>query len=54
VEEFRTLSGDKTMLRVGMYEAYDRKTKKMLMDFDDLLMETHKVLKEEGGEGQVP
>lgn len=49
VEEFRELyQGDKTMLRVGdIYEAYDReKSKKFLMDFDDLLVETFRLLTE--------
>jgi DNA helicase-2/ATP-dependent DNA helicase PcrA len=49
VEEFKDLyEGDKTMLKVaGVYEAYDaEKTKKMLLDFDDLLVETHKLLSE--------
>lgn len=49
MEEFRDLyAGDKTMISVSnVYEAYDReKNKKMLMDFDDLLVEVHKVLKE--------
>jgi DNA helicase-2/ATP-dependent DNA helicase PcrA len=49
LEEFKDLyAGDKTMLNVGnVYEAYDReKAKKMLMDFDDLLVEVHRLLKE--------
>ena len=49
VEEFRDLyEGDKTMQKVaGIYEAYDaEKSKRMLMDFDDLLVETHKLLAE--------
>ncbi len=49
VEEFKDLyEGDKTMQKVaGIYEAYDgEKKKKMLMDFDDLLIETHKLLAE--------
>ena len=49
IEEFRDLyAGDRTMLKVGnVYEAYDReKAKKMLMDFDDLLVESHKLLQD--------
>lgn len=49
IEEFRDLfEGDKTMLKIAnIYESYDReKSKKMLMDFDDLLVETYKLLKE--------
>lgn len=49
VEEFRDLyEGDKTMQKVAaVYEAYDAaKKKKMLMDFDDLLCHTHKLLEE--------
>jgi len=49
VEEFRDLyQGDKTMMKVGdVYEAYDReKTKKYLLDFDDLLVETYRLLSE--------
>jgi DNA helicase-2/ATP-dependent DNA helicase PcrA len=52
VDEFRDLySGDKTMLKVAeIYEAYDKeKSKKMLKDFDDLLMEAFKVLNEKEG-----
>jgi DNA helicase-2/ATP-dependent DNA helicase PcrA len=52
VDEFRDLySGDKTMLKVGdVYEAYDReKSKKMLKDFDDLLIEAFKILSEKEG-----
>jgi len=48
VDEFKELYvGDKTMLKVAdVYEAYDReKSKKMLYDFDDLLVETYKLLK---------
>jgi DNA helicase-2/ATP-dependent DNA helicase PcrA len=48
-QEFRDLyEGDKTMLKVAdIYEAYDcEKTKKMLLDFDDLLVETYKLLKD--------
>jgi len=47
VEEFKDLyEGDKTMQKVaGIYEAYDgEKSKRMLMDFDDLLVQTHKLL----------
>ena len=38
--------GDKTMLKVAdIYESYDtEKEKKYLMDFDDLLVETHRLL----------
>ena len=49
VDEFKELYvGDKTMLKVGnIYEMYDHeKSKKMLYDFDDLLVETYKLLKE--------
>ena len=49
IEEFRDLyAGDRTMLKVGnVYESYDReKGKKMLMDFDDLLVESHKLLQD--------
>jgi DNA helicase-2/ATP-dependent DNA helicase PcrA len=49
VEEFRDLyEGDKTMLRVGdVYHAYqEKKSKKMLMDFDDLLVTTCQILKD--------
>ena len=49
VDEFKELYvGDKTMLKVGnIYETYDHeKSKKMLYDFDDLLVETYKLLKE--------
>jgi DNA helicase II / ATP-dependent DNA helicase PcrA len=49
LEEFRDLyAGDKTMLKVAnVYEAYDlEKAKKMLLDFDDLLVEVHKLLAE--------
>ena len=47
VEEFRCLyDNDKTMLKVAdIYESYDReKLKKYLLDFDDLLIETHSLL----------
>ena len=43
IEEFKTLyEGDKTMVRVAdIYEKYDgEKAKKYLLDFDDLLVET--------------
>ena len=49
VEEFRDLyEGDKTMLRVGdIYQAYsEKKSRKMLMDFDDLLFTTCQILKD--------
>ena len=49
VEEFRVLyEGDKTMLKVAdIYETYDRdKGKRLLMDFDDLLVEAHRMLTE--------
>jgi len=49
VDEFRELyQGDKTMLKVGdVYEAYDReKSKKLLLDFDDLLLSTYLLLSE--------
>ena len=49
VEDFKDLYvGDKTMLKIAdVYEAYDReKSKKMLYDFDDLQIETYKLLKE--------
>jgi len=49
VDEFKELYvGDKTMFKVGtIYETYDReKSKKMLYDFDDLLIETYRLLKE--------
>jgi DNA helicase-2/ATP-dependent DNA helicase PcrA len=49
VGEFRELyQGDKTMLKVGdVYEVYDReKARKLLMDFDDLLVDTYKLLNE--------
>jgi len=49
VDEFRDLyEGDKTMLKVAdIYEGYDReKTRKMLMDFDDLLVEVYWILSE--------
>ncbi|MFZ4437661.1 MAG: ATP-dependent helicase [Syntrophales bacterium] len=49
VEEFRVLyEGDKTMLKVAdIYESYDLdKSKKYLMDFDDLLVESYRILKD--------
>ncbi len=49
VDEFKELYvGDKTMLKIAdVYETYDReKSKKMLYDFDDLPVETYKLLKE--------
>jgi DNA helicase II / ATP-dependent DNA helicase PcrA len=49
VEEFRALyDGDKTMQRVaGVYEAYDlEKQKRLMLDFDDLLLETYRLLNE--------
>jgi DNA helicase-2/ATP-dependent DNA helicase PcrA len=49
VEEFRELyHGDKTMMKVGdIYEAYDNeKAKKLLKDFDDLLVDTYRLLNE--------
>jgi len=47
VDEFRTLyEGDKTMLKVAeIYRKYDEeKSKKCLMDFDDLLVESYRLL----------
>ena len=47
VQEFRELyDGDKLMLKVAdVYEAYDKeKEKKLLFDFDDLLVETYRLL----------
>jgi len=52
VDEFRELyAGDKTMLKIGdVYQAYDgEKSKRMLYDFDDLLLETYRLLKEDTG-----
>jgi len=49
VDEFKELYvGDKTMLKIGdVYGAYDKeKSKQMLFDFDDLLVETYQLLKE--------
>ena len=48
-DEFRALyEGDKTMLKVAnIYETYDReKSKTLLLDFDDLLVETYRLLSE--------
>ncbi|MFH2060501.1 MAG: ATP-dependent helicase [Pseudomonadota bacterium] len=48
VSEYRELFvGDKTMLKIAdIYESYDElKDKKMLMDFDDLLIQTYELLK---------
>ena len=48
VDEFRVLyEGDKTMLKIAdIYELYDQeKSKKFLLDFDDLLVESHRLLK---------
>ena len=52
VDEFRSLyEGDKSMQKVAdIYEAYDSgKQKKLLMDFDDLLVETYRLLSENEG-----
>jgi DNA helicase-2/ATP-dependent DNA helicase PcrA len=49
VEEFRALyEGDKSMIKVAdIYEAYDReKSKKFLLDFDDLLVKSYRLLNE--------
>lgn len=49
VEEFRELfAGDKTMIKIAdIYEQYEaRKEKKMLLDFDDLLVRSYELLKE--------
>jgi DNA helicase II / ATP-dependent DNA helicase PcrA len=49
VEEFRVLyDGDKTMQKVaGVYEVYDlEKQKRLMLDFDDLLLETYRLLNE--------
>jgi DNA helicase-2/ATP-dependent DNA helicase PcrA len=49
VEEFRALyEGDQTMLKVAdVYELYDlEKYERLLMDFDDLLVEAHRLLTE--------
>ena len=50
LEEFRDLyHGDSTMLKVAdVFEEYEtRKTKKMLLDFDDLLLEALRLLSED-------
>src|SRR5210317_563710 len=47
VDEFRALyEGDQSMLKVAdIYQAYDReKSKKFLLDFDDLLVESYRLL----------
>ena len=47
VDEFRALyEGDQSMLKVAdIYESYDReKSKKFMLDFDDLLVETYRLL----------
>jgi DNA helicase-2/ATP-dependent DNA helicase PcrA len=49
VDEFRSLyESDKTMQKVAdIYETYDRdKQKKMFLDFDDLLVESYRLLRE--------
>jgi len=49
VDEFQDLyEGDTTMLKIGnIYKAYDkRKSDRMMMDFDDLLVETYLLLKQ--------
>lgn len=49
VEELRALyEGDKSMLKIAdIFEAYDReKEKKYLLDFDDLLLEAHSLLRD--------
>ncbi|MFC1881531.1 ATP-dependent helicase [Thermodesulfobacteriota bacterium] len=49
VDEFRALyEGDQSMLKVAdIYEAYDReKSKKFLLDFDDLLVKSFRLLNE--------
>jgi len=49
VDEFKDLyEGDKAMVKIAeIYEAYDReKARKMLMDFDDLLVEVYRILSE--------
>jgi len=48
-DEFRSLyEGDKSMQKVAdIYESYDQeKSKKLLLDFDDLLVETYRLLSE--------
>jgi DNA helicase-2/ATP-dependent DNA helicase PcrA len=50
VDEFKQLyEGDKTMLKVvDVYESYDKeKASRMLYDFDDLLVNTYQLLKED-------
>jgi len=52
VDEFKELYvGDKTMLKIAdVFESYDKeKSKRMLYDFDDLLVETYQLLKENKG-----
>lgn len=52
VEEFKELyAGDKTMLKIAdVFDSYYReKSKRMLMDFDDLLVETFRLLKDNKG-----
>ncbi|MES0447146.1 MAG: ATP-dependent helicase [Desulfobacterales bacterium] len=47
VDEFRALyEGDQSMIKIAdIYEAYDReKSKKFLLDFDDLLVESYRLL----------
>lgn len=49
VDEFRVLyEGDKTMQNIGdIYETYDQdKGKRLMLDFDDLLLETYRLLNE--------
>ena len=49
LEEFRSLyEGDKTMLKIAdIYETYDlEKQTRLLMDFDDLLVEAYRLLSE--------
>ncbi|MGA2226388.1 MAG: ATP-dependent helicase [Syntrophobacteraceae bacterium] len=49
VQEFKDLyDSDRTMQKIAdVYEAYDaEKKKKMLLDFDDLLVQTHRLLSE--------
>ncbi len=49
-EDMKTLyEGDKTMIKVAdVYQRYDEeKRKKMLLDFDDLLVETYKLLEQD-------
>jgi len=52
VDEFKELYvDDKTMLKIGdIYKAYDaEKSRRMLYDFEDLLLETYQLLKEYQG-----